>query len=160
MTDQHPRCPQCGGLLKHEPADILGPERVHCILCGWELARSVAPVKPPQKHEETTLKPEPDWVPAALSVKTLLKKTVSERGLTMTATNTLSTLNDHLFNQLARLAASDATGEKLKEEIERTRAMSGLAKEMIDNAKLALEVQRCLGGKPDTPPMLQVEAPK
>lgn len=75
-----------------------------------------------------------------------------------TTTNTLSNLNDHLFSQLSRL--SDAKGDKLKEEIERTRAMSTLAKEMIENAKLALEVQRCLGGKPDTPSMLQVEAPR
>jgi hypothetical protein len=58
------------------------------------------------------------------------------------------------------LGSADAKGEKLKEEIERTKAMSGLAKEMIENAKLALEVQRSLGGKPGVPAMLQLEAPK
>lgn len=63
----------------------------------------------------------------------------------MTTNNTLSDLNDHLFGQLDKLSSSK--GEKLKEEIERTRAMSGLAKEMIENAKLALEVQRTLGSK-------------
>ncbi len=39
MSEHHPRCPQCKGLLKYEPADILGPERVKCILCGWEKHR-------------------------------------------------------------------------------------------------------------------------
>lgn len=43
MSDQHPTCPKCTGLLKYEPADILGPERVKCILCGWEKARASAP---------------------------------------------------------------------------------------------------------------------
>lgn len=77
-----------------------------------------------------------------------------------TTNNTLSTLNDHLFDQMARLAASGLNGVKLKEEIERTRAMSGLAKEMIDNAKLALEAHRTLNGKTGTPKMLTLEAPK
>lgn len=76
------------------------------------------------------------------------------------ANNTLSDLNDHLFNQMTRLADGKLKGESLREEIERTRSMSGLAKEMIDNSRLALEVQRTLGGKNNTPGMLQVEAPK
>ena len=73
------------------------------------------------------------------------------------ATNTLSNLNDHLFDQLKRISDGTKTGESLKEEIDRTRAISGLAKEMIDNAKLALEVQRTLGGK-DKPGMLAIES--
>jgi hypothetical protein len=40
MSAKHPTCPKCNGLLKHEPADILGPERVKCILCSWELFRT------------------------------------------------------------------------------------------------------------------------
>ena len=36
MSDQHPRCPRCSGLLKFEPKDIHGPARVNCILCSWE----------------------------------------------------------------------------------------------------------------------------
>jgi len=70
--------------------------------------------------------------------------------------NTLSDLNDHLFDQLKRLSTSK--GEGLKEEIERTRAMSGLAKEMIENAKLALEAHRTIGNKGAKPKMLQIEA--
>lgn len=76
----------------------------------------------------------------------------------MTTKNTLGNLNDHLFDQLARLSNGQIKGEQLKEEIERTRAMSGLAKEMIDNAKLALEVQRTLGSKATG--VLQIEAPR
>lgn len=43
VSDKHPTCPKCKGLLKHEPADILGPERVKCILCSWEKYRPDAP---------------------------------------------------------------------------------------------------------------------
>ena len=76
----------------------------------------------------------------------------------MPTNNTLSSLNDHLFTQLGRL--SGAKGDNLKTEIERTRSMAMLSNSMIENAKLALEVQLCLGGKGGTPGMLQVEAPK
>jgi len=154
MADQRPRCPACQGLLKHEPASVVGPERVYCI-CGWSLYRpDSAPVT--AKREEATQKHELNWVAQALSAKATIKK----RGTVMSTgtTNTLSTLNDHLFGQLERLSSKEISGEKLREEIERTRAMSGLAKEMIDNAKLALEVQRTLGGKPSTPAMLQLES--
>ena len=71
-----------------------------------------------------------------------------------TKNNTLSNLNDHLFAQMERLSKSKGTDE-IKIEIERTRAMSGLAKEMIENAKTALEAHHTLGGK-ETPAMLQI----
>jgi hypothetical protein len=48
MSDKHPRCPMCKGLLKHEPADILGPERVKCILCGWEKTHGHVTAAPDQ----------------------------------------------------------------------------------------------------------------
>ena len=37
-----PPCPVCGGFLDHKPADVLGPERVKCMQCGWLLERMVA----------------------------------------------------------------------------------------------------------------------
>ncbi|MFZ4857941.1 MAG: hypothetical protein ACOYL3_16245 [Desulfuromonadaceae bacterium] len=40
MSDRHPTCPKCKGLLKYEAADIVSPERVTCILCGWGKTRS------------------------------------------------------------------------------------------------------------------------
>lgn len=72
----------------------------------------------------------------------------------MAKKNTLSDLNDHLFAQMDRL--SNSKGDELKTEIERTRAMANLAREMTQNATLALEVQRTVGGKSDTPDMLQI----
>jgi hypothetical protein len=155
MAETRPRCPQCDGLLKYEPADLLGPERVHCILCGWELLRQGPPLcrlfDSSNKHEE---KQEPSWAAAIISGAGKFRL---RRLSPMSEKNSLSTLNDHLFEQLDRLSSSK--GEALKVEIERTRAMAGLAKEMTENAKLALEVQRCLGGKPAaTPKMLCIEA--
>lgn len=66
----HPTCPKCNGLLKHEPADILGPERVKCILCGWEKVRPgarparVAPVSETMKKAPAEPKPKADPRPA------------------------------------------------------------------------------------------------
>jgi len=75
----------------------------------------------------------------------------------MTTNNTLSGLNDHLFDQLKRLSDSQITGEKLREEIDRSKAMSGMAVNIIENAKLALEAQRTLGGDKGAPSMLGIE---
>ena len=66
--------------------------------------------------------------------------------------HTLSDLNTSLHEQLQRL--SKATGEELKAEIERTRAMSSLASTMVENAKTVLEAHRTVGGKADAPKML------
>jgi len=71
-----------------------------------------------------------------------------------TKNNTLSSLNDHLFAQMEKLSKCKGSDE-IKVEIERTRAMTGLAKEMIENARTALEAHRTLGGK-ETPAMLQI----
>lgn len=52
----------------------------------------------------------------------------------------LSELNTHLFNQLDRLNNPDLSGEALKEETERGKAIASLSKEFISNARLALDV--------------------
>lgn len=70
--------------------------------------------------------------------------------------NQLTDLNDHLFSALGRLNDAKIKGDALKEEIDRVRAVSGLAREIISNATLALEAQRTLGGK-GTPAMLGIE---
>lgn len=44
-------------------------------------------------------------------------------------------LNNHLFMAIERLNDESINGDQLKEEIERGRAISGLAKQVIDQQK-------------------------
>jgi hypothetical protein len=55
------------------------------------------------------------------------------------AKNTLSDLNNHLFAQLERLGDETLTSEQLSAEMERAKAINFVAKNIIDNAKTALE---------------------
>lgn len=56
----------------------------------------------------------------------------------------LTALHNKLFEQLERLSNKELDGEKLKDEIKRAQAITGVAREMILNGKLALEVQVAL----------------
>lgn len=66
--------------------------------------------------------------------------------------NKLSDLNNHLFAQLERLSDESLQGDKLKEEIERGKSISGIAKDITQNARLALDASRhhsqAAGGQP------------
>lgn len=53
--------------------------------------------------------------------------------------NTLGDLNNHLFSQLERLSDEDLSGEKLKEEIGRAKAVTHVASQIIANGSLVLE---------------------
>lgn len=55
------------------------------------------------------------------------------------AKNKLTDLNDHLFAQLERLGDEDLTQDELDQEMQRAKAINGVAKNIIDNAKVALE---------------------
>lgn len=73
-----PRCPKCNGLLKHEPAGIIGPERVHCILCSWQMVRATARIAPAPETVETVPvepKPEPELIPETKEIPMTTTKT-------------------------------------------------------------------------------------
>lgn len=56
--------------------------------------------------------------------------------------NTLGDLNNHLFAQLERLSEEDLTGEKLVDEINRAKAVTSVASQIIANGSLVLEARR------------------
>lgn len=55
--------------------------------------------------------------------------------------NTLGDLNDHLFAQMERLGDEDLKGDELKNECERSKAMTSVSRNIIDNASLALKAE-------------------
>jgi hypothetical protein len=58
------------------------------------------------------------------------------------AQNKLSDLNNHLFAQLERLGDEDLTPEELKLELERSKAISLISKDIVANAALNLEATK------------------
>ena len=58
----------------------------------------------------------------------------------------LTVLNKHLFDQLDRLSNTSLKGDALKDEIDRSKAMSSVAKDIVGSAKLTLEAQQYIGG--------------
>jgi len=58
--------------------------------------------------------------------------------------NKLIDLNNHMFTQLERLSDEDVTGDVLKEEINRSRAITRIASQVIDNGRLMLDAQKAL----------------
>ncbi|MCB5226237.1 hypothetical protein JAO78_005345 [Alishewanella sp. 16-MA] len=72
--------------------------------------------------------------------------------------NKLSDLNNHLFAQLERLGNETLKGEELAKEIDRSHAITSVAKEVISNARLVLDAQKAYdGGNLHLPsPMLEV----
>lgn len=72
--------------------------------------------------------------------------------------NTLIDLNNHLFEQIERLNDDDLVGEDLDKEIKRSKAISLIAQNIIDNAALTLEAKKFVedySGRVDVPVMLE-----
>lgn len=64
--------------------------------------------------------------------------------------NTLGDLNNHLFAQLERLGEEDLKGDKLSEEINRAKAISDVAGQIISNASLVLKAKAFMDGSMST----------
>lgn len=72
--------------------------------------------------------------------------------------NTMLDLNNHLFEQMERLNDDDLDGEALQKEIDRAKAMEGIASQIVANAKVTLEIAKAADTfyeyKPTIPRML------
>jgi len=73
--------------------------------------------------------------------------------------NRLIDLNNHMFAQMERLSDEDLKGNKLIQEINRSKAVSNLAAQIVNNAKLALDAQKAITGRliKTAPEMLEMK---
>lgn len=77
--------------------------------------------------------------------------------------NKLSDLNNHLFTQLERLCDEDLSPKQLELELERTKAIKGIAQEVISAGKLSLDAHLAVAdgqlgnGVKNVPELLQIE---
>lgn len=56
--------------------------------------------------------------------------------------NTLADLNNHLFEQMERLNDDDLNSDELDREIRRTKAMTRVSRQIIENAALGLSAEK------------------
>ena len=56
--------------------------------------------------------------------------------------NTLSVLNNYLFESIERLNDDELTDEQLEKEIKRSEAVQKIAKTIIENGALALQAKK------------------
>ena len=72
--------------------------------------------------------------------------------------NTLMDLNNHLFEQIERLNDQDLDPEQLRTEIDRSKAIEGIASAIIGNSKVMLDAAKAKDSmyeyKPKVPMML------
>lgn len=64
--------------------------------------------------------------------------------------NTLSDLNNHLFSQIERLSDEELKGEELQEELERSKAISDIARNVVSNGNLILQAHKFKDTKVDS----------
>ncbi|MDW3983137.1 hypothetical protein [Staphylococcus saprophyticus] len=74
--------------------------------------------------------------------------------------NTLGDLNNHLFEQLERLNDEELTEGELQKEIQRSKSIEGVAKQIIENGRLVLDSHKFADDRMDAdtkvPRMLDV----
>ncbi|MCH4891201.1 hypothetical protein EZV73_26720 [Acidaminobacter sp. JC074] len=70
--------------------------------------------------------------------------------------STLGDLNNHLFAQLERLSDEDIKGDDLKEEIERSKAVTMIATKIIDNGSLVLSAKKFKDGSYEHNPEMKM----
>lgn len=58
--------------------------------------------------------------------------------------NKLIDLNNHLFAQLERLSEEELKGEELQAEIQRSQAVTNVAKQIINNGSLVLHAHKAV----------------
>lgn len=58
--------------------------------------------------------------------------------------NKLIDLNNHLFAQMERLSNEDLKNDEMDKEIKRSKAVSSLAVQIINNARLALDANTAI----------------
>lgn len=63
--------------------------------------------------------------------------------------NHLTDLTDHLFAQLERLGDETLTAEQLTTEIQRTGAMTTVAREIISAGRLAVDATKAVADNPE-----------
>jgi hypothetical protein len=69
--------------------------------------------------------------------------------------NKLDDLNNHLFEQLERMNDDELTGDRLAEEMSRSKAMTSISAQIISNAALVLAAKRAVdGGEIEKMPLL------
>lgn len=56
--------------------------------------------------------------------------------------NKIKDLNDHLFLQMERLNDEELSGEKLKQEIDRGKAMAQIATQIVNSAKIMVDTMK------------------
>ena len=70
--------------------------------------------------------------------------------------NSLGDLHDYLFAHLERLSDEDLKGEELQQEIVRSKAVSTVASQIIQNGHLVLQSQKFMDERLDA----NIELPK
>lgn len=70
-------------------------------------------------------------------------RSLSQKRLKMVR-NSLSDLNNHLFETLERLNDEDLTDEQLKKEIDRAQSICSVSRMIIENANTVISAQRLI----------------